>query len=114
MFMITILAANKSDIQYFILAYYHSVISASFISSKGKSCVAITIDLPLSPALNAILYTSLNLLSISPLTPNKAAKGGTAPGSTPKFFTSSSLHMRLFFRSSTFRSLLQLIFLLAR
>lgn len=94
---------------------YHSVISNSCMSSKGKSYVFITIDLPRRPALNAMLFTSLNLLSTMPLTPSRAAKGGTAPGTTPSFLTSSYEHILLFLaNSSTFLSLLQLILRLAR
>lgn len=89
--------------------------SNSCSSCEGKSSVRITIDFPCRPALKAMHFTSLNLLSIMPGRPSSAAKGGTAPGSTPSFLTSSSLHMRLFLaNSSTFRNLLQLIFRSAR
>jgi hypothetical protein len=62
-----------------------------------------------------MFFTSLNRLSTIPLTPSNAEKGGTAPGRTPSFFTSSYEHILLFFaNSSTFLSLLQLIFRFAR
>ena len=83
-------------------------------SARGKSAVAIIIDLFCRPALKATIFYSSNFLSIIPLTPKSRAKGGTPPGLTPSFSTSYSLHMAPFLPMHyNFLSLLQLILRLA-
>jgi hypothetical protein len=72
-------------------------------------------DLPWSPALKAIIFSSLNLLSMTPLTPRSCGNGGTPPGFTPKASTYCSGHIAPFLPThSSFRSLLQLTLRLAR
>ena len=73
------------------------------------------IDLSWRPALKATIFSSLNFLSINPLTLSSWLKGGTPPGRTPKAKTSSYLHIAPFLPTFySFRSLLQLTLRLAR
>ena len=89
--------------------HYQSVKSRNCCPAKGKSAVAIIIDLFCSPALKATIFYYSNFLSIIPFTPNSCARGGTPPGLTPNFNTYSSPHIDPFLPIHySFLSLLQL------